>query len=316
MRLFFPLLILMVVLGSASVSVAYGAEITYRSPIETWYSYDCTNPSPNVFTKESPGGFSAYKYFGFIHRTKCYSTMLSYDISGLDKLSNTTQINYTIDSRASIVNHLTLGSNYNVSCKLLHFNSVDILAGAVIQTPDVYQTSFACTGLAGTVISNIVPFDSSKISQFQNGVVAGNTTFYLMVFPLYNATMLSNISSNNYQFGLQDFQRSLYVNGDGFNCALITGSGMCDFQAHPWKAIAIAYGADYIGPWFYVLVFFPFPFATYLITRNGTYAGFIGLGFMLFVESINPMIFEIALTMILISASFGFYEILKRRLLS
>lgn len=314
MRIILPLLALVIVI--VPVSVAYGAEITYRIPTPIWYSYDCSNPSPTVFTKDDPG-VSKFKYFSYFDNGKCYVILDNYDVSGLDTLTNATLLNYTSDSRANIPSNPSISYQYSTTCKLLHFNSPDLTAGAIIQTPDVYEPSFSCTGVLGNETKhNMVSLDSSIVSQFQNGVTGGNTTFSLMLFPELNNTMQSNLISNGYQYGLEDFGRSIYVNGDGFNCALIAGSGMCDFQEKPWKAIAIAFGADYIGEWFYVIAFFPFPMATYLITRNGTYAGFVGLSFMLFVEAINPMIFEIALTMILISASFGFYEVLKRRLLA
>lgn len=314
MRLFLPLLILIVVLGSASVSIAYGAEITYRSPIANWYSYDCTNPSPNVFTKEPPPGASQFKYFGFTTGSKCYATLLNYDVSGLTTISNTTALDFTVDSRSFIIDHPTLSNGYLPTCELYHFNHPDLLAGAIIQIPDVYKSSFICVNANSTAHEQVIILNSTEINNFQSNILGGNTTFSLMVFPQFNATMLSSISSNHFQYGLEKFDNALYVNGNGFNCAIIPGSGMCDFQNHPWTAIGIAFGSEWIGPWFYVIVFFPFPMATYLITRNGTYAGFLGLGIMLAIQTINPMIFQIALTMIFICASFGFYEVIKRRL--
>lgn len=313
MRLFLPLLILVMVATTTSFSVAYGAEITYRSPVNYWYSYDCSVGSPTVFNKELSGDISQYRYFGYTTGTKCFATLLDFDVSGLNAISNSTAMNFTIDSRGSIIDNRTLSSSYNTNCKILHFQHPDLLAGALITTPDVYKSSFACTNGLATV-NTVYTFDSSQIGNFENEEINGHYNFALMVFPQYNASMLSNLSTNSLTFGLERLQSSFYTNGEGFTCAIIPGSGLCDFEQKPWKAIAVAFGADYIGDWFTVIVFLPFPFVAYLVTRNGTYAGFVGLGIMGAIEAINPLVFQIALTMILISASFGFYEVLKKRL--
>jgi hypothetical protein len=296
-------------------SLAYGSEITYSSPIPDFYSYDCNDPSPHTFTKSDPG-VSKFKYFSYFNQNHCFSTLISYDVTGLGAISNATSVNIIINSKGSLITDTTKSNSYNVPCKLYYFNNPDLTSGAIIQVPQNYG-SFSCTGNStNPTKSNTVSLSPTQITAFQNSIKAGNYTFSVMVFPTLNATMQTNLNTNHYEYGIQKFQNSLYVNGDGFNCAIIAGSGMCNFLDKPWTAIAIAYGQEWIGPWFFVLVFFPFPMATYLITRNGTYAGFVGLGIMLAIQSISPTIFEIALTMILISASFGFYEVIKRRLLS
>ena len=52
----------------------------------------------------------------------------------------------------------------------------------------------------------------------------------------------------------------------------------------------------------------------YLTTRNGAYAGFVSMGLMITFTQIDRIVFEVSLTMILISAGFLLYEVIRKRL--
>lgn len=102
---------------------------------------------------------------------------------------------------------------------------------------------------------------------------------------------------------------------EGTNCMLVTASRQCGFFTEPWEALKTVLLADYIGQWFYVIIFLPIPMVIYLQTRNGAYAGFASLGLMLALhELVEQLVFETALSMIAIAAGFLFYEVLRKRL--
>ena len=116
--------------------------------------------------------------------------------------------------------------------------------------------------------------------------------------------------------GAEQIERglSLTVNATGSDCIYIQASRYCGFFESPWNAMKKILGEDYIGDWFYILIWFPIPMVVYLTTRNGTYAGFVGMGIMISIQTIDQTVFEISLSMIAISAGFLFYEILRKRL--
>ena len=97
-------------------------------------------------------------------------------------------------------------------------------------------------------------------------------------------------------------------------CVVIRASNWCNFYNDPWGAVKQTLGASYLGEWFYVLVFLPIPMSVFLITRNGAYAGFVCLPIILTVTTLDKVVIETALSLILIAAGFGFYEIIKKRL--
>jgi len=292
---------------------AFGSEITFSSDNPVWYSYDCSNTTPNTYTQDKPPFISAFKYFSYYH-AKCFVTMRNIDVSGMSGLANSTSMNMTIDTRGQLITNKLLSSHYNVPCKLFYFNNPTITDGVISQTPQ-NLASFSCTGTnPGTVQTILIPFNSTVRSTIQSNINSGNTTQAFMIFPLFNATMRSNIDTNNYEYGIEKHLLTFYVKGDGFNCAIIFGSGQCNFLNNPWAANEIAFGKDILGQWFYVVVFFPFPMACYLITRNGVYAGFVGLGIMLVITRIDKVVLEMALTMITIAAAFAFYEVIRKRL--
>lgn len=107
---------------------------------------------------------------------------------------------------------------------------------------------------------------------------------------------------------------SITLDVAGTNCAWVASSRLCGFTDNPWEAIKTILLYDYFGQWFYVLILLPIPMTIYLTTRNGAYAGFVSMGLMITFTQIDKVIFEVSLSMILISAGFLFYEVLRKRL--
>jgi len=135
-----------------------------------------------------------------------------------------------------------------------------------------------------------------------------------MLFPELNATMRSFLDSSNNDYALGKLDNSLIIVGEGFNCITIEASNWCDMYNDPWGAIKKALGEDYIGDWFYVFVFFPLPFMVFLVSRNGTYAGFVCLPILLFINTIDDVVFDISLALLALAGAFGFYEMIRKRL--
>ena len=100
------------------------------------------------------------------------------------------------------------------------------------------------------------------------------------------------------------------------NCMWVASSRMCGFADNPWEAVKTVLLADQMGQWFYVMILLPIPMTIYLTTRNGAYAGFASMGLILLFNELeqDPLIVEVALTMILIASGFLFYEVLRKRL--
>jgi len=207
----------------------------------------------------------------------------------------------------------TLSNNYIVPCDLFVFGSPTVTNGIISQTPTDYN-DFSCTGNSTDATQFItIPYTAGQITTLENHIGA-NDTYSIMVFPNFNATMRSDLDAGGHRYAVGNFKNDLNILGDGFYCMFIQASGMCNFYYEPWEAVKDVMGEDYIGDWFYVMIFFPLPMAVMLTTRNGAYAGFTGLGIMLVIQTIDQTIFEIALSMILISAGFGFYEVIRKRI--
>lgn len=236
-------------------------------------------------------------------------------MSGMTSISNSTIMNMTIDTRGDLVQSRTLSNHYSVNCQLLYFNNTSVVNGVITQTPQVFNSTSCTDSPPGSRVEHVVTFSNAQMSEIQSSLNSGQTNQMFMLLPNFNSTMRTNLDSSGYQFAIEKQGLSYYINGNGFNCELIQGSGFCNFLNKPWVANEIAFGKDIFGPWFYVIVFFPFPMVVYLITRNGVYAGFMGLAIMLVINTISPMIFEIALTMVAIAAAFAFYEVIRKRLL-
>lgn len=294
---------------------AYANEITFNSQAPSWFNFDCNATLPTSYYQIKPDGFSFFKYFSAYTNHKCYAVMETVDMSGMTNISNATVMNMTIDTRGSVISHQILSNHYSVNCDLLYFNNTSIVNGIITQTPQVFNSTSCTDSPTGARVEHVITFTPSQVSEVEASLNAGNNNQMFMLLPHFNATMQSSLDSSGYEFGIEKQGLAYYINGNGFNCELIQGSGFCNFLNKPWAANEIAFGKEIFGPWFYVIVFFPFPMVVYLITRNGVYAGFMGLAIMLVINTISPMIFEISLTMIAIAAAFAFYEVIRKRLL-
>ena len=58
----------------------------------------------------------------------------------------------------------------------------------------------------------------------------------------------------------------------------------------------------------------PLPMSVFLLTRNGTYAGFVCLPIILVIHTLDDVVFEISLTMIAVAVAFSLYEIIRKRI--
>ena len=295
-------------------TLAYAENIVYSNGYPSWYSYDCTDSTPSVWTQSDPDANKS-KYFSYTDGTTCHVMLLTYDLSDIQNIENTTSVSVLVDSQSMLLSDLDLSDNYQVPCDLVMFGNPTITGGVITQTP-VNINSFSCTGNNTSAIQEItIPYTAGQVTTFETDVQAGNFTYSLMIFPNFNATMRTDLSSNGYTYAVGKFSNELAVTGDGFNCAVIQASNWCNFYNTPWESVKKALGEDYIGDWFYVLVFMPIPMSVFLLTRNGAYAGFVSLPVMLVITTIDQVVIEVALSMLFIAGGFGFYEIIRKRLM-
>lgn len=294
-------------------SMAYAENIVYTNAVPKWYEYDCTDSLPDVWNEGDPDA-NKWKYFSYVYENNCFATLLSFDLVDIANIENTTSISYSLDSNGVLITDRTLSDNYEVSCDLLYFDheTPDELLSI---TPEVFE-SFSCSGdpPLGEVQQISMNFTGTQFNQIQTEIQDGNFTLSFMIFPHFNSTMLSNLDANNYEYGVEKHKNDLSITGDGFVCYVIQASNFCNFLHQPWDAVGKALGSDIIGDWFLVIIFFPIPMCVFLMTRTGLYAGFVGLGVMLVIETLHHAIFEVALSMVLICAGFGFYDIIRKKI--
>ena len=88
----------------------------------------------------------------------------------------------------------------------------------------------------------------------------------------------------------------------------------CGLFDNPFEAISNAFLKEWIGDWYLVLIFVPFPISAIIITKNFTYGGFLGIIMTGTLETIYPTAFEIALTLISISVGLVFVETIYKRI--
>ena len=295
-------------------SFAFAENIVYTNALPQWYEYDCTSGSPSTWTQADPNA-NRWKYFSYVYENNCYANMFTFNFDGIADIYNATEIIYYMDTNGVLISNRTLSNNYQVSCDLLFFGDISDESDPLVQTP-VNMTQFSCTGSPplAQVQETTYNFTQAHINLISNNIQATNYTLSFMVFPHFNSTMLTNLDNNDYEYGIEKHQNDFSITGGGFLCAVIQESNFCNLFNEPWQAIGKALGSDIIGDWFYVIVFFPIPMCVFLATRTGLYAGFVGLGIMLVIETIDQTVFEIALSMIAICAGFGFYDIIRKRL--
>ena len=298
-----------------TIPLAYAENIVLTNSHPVWYEYDCDESLPNSWTKSFPNQ-NKYKYFSYTDGTECHVILFTYDLSDLRNLDNVTNVSVGIDSRSLLLNDLDASDIFSIDCTLLNFDSgFDIDADSTFGVPTIYN-SFSCTGTNSTQVQQItIPFDANQLDAFERNVEEFQVLDYTFaVLPDFPAAMRANLTASNYEYAIGKYANELDITGDGFNCAVISASNWCNFFNAPWEGVKKALGEDFIGDWFYVLVFFPLPMAVFLITRNGAYAGFVCLPIMLVIHTIDQVVFEISLSMILIASAFGFYEIVRKRL--
>ena len=98
-------------------------------------------------------------------------------------------------------------------------------------------------------------------------------------------------------------------------CFATTESNMCGLFSNPWDAIKHVFFVDYLGEWFIVIVYFPPVVVIFLLTRNGTYAGLVGLFVIASTNQADSLPVEIALTLLAISGGFAFFEVFRKRVM-
>jgi len=300
-----------IVVFSGLFQIANAEKIVYSNTYPTWYSYDCTDSAPSTWTQQQPPEGNAWKYFNF-YNGDCFGNMLTFNLDDLANIENVTAITYYVDSRALVPNNNTANDQYQVNCKLLYFAD-ESLTSTISLSPDIIN-SFDCTGTAGQVQEIIIPYSSAQNTTLTNAIQAGEFQQSFMIWGDFNSTVRTSLDSNDDLFGVGKFRNELSITGDGFNCVTIQSSNWCNFYNEPWEAVKKALGEDYIGQWFYVFIFFPFPISVFLITRNGAYAGFVCLPIILIINTIDQVVYEISLSMIFIASAFGFYEMIRKKI--
>jgi hypothetical protein len=105
------------------------------------------------------------------------------------------------------------------------------------------------------------------------------------------------------------------VNGEEVPCFATNESQMCGFISNPWNAIKHALFVDYLGDWFVAVVYFPIISLVFILTRNFTYTGLIGMFIVIGTDQAESLPFEISITLIAISAGLAFFEVIRKRVM-
>lgn len=296
---------------SAFFVPVFADKIVYTNTFPTWFSYDCTDSAPSSWTYQDDPPANIWKYFNY-YDGNCYGNLLTFDFSDLANVENVTSITYYVDSRGLALDNFSANADYQLNCKLLYFANEDTTADISL-SPTVIN-SFDCTGTAGEVQEITIPYSAGQNTTLTTAIQAGQFLQSFMIWGDYNSTLRTALDNNGDTFATGKFKNEIEINGDGFNCITIEASNWCNFWNEPWNAVKKALGEDYIGDWFYVFVFLPFPFTVFLLTRNGAYAGFVCLPIIYVITTIDQVVFEIALSMIIIASAFGFYEMLRKKI--
>lgn len=296
----------------------FGESLFYSNSYPTWYSYPCADNSPTDLTHNAPADkriANVWRYFSYYDESiqTCYVTVHTFDFRDLNKLYDTTSINYHTDTRSMNPNDLSIIDSNAIICELYYLGNPDTTTNINV-SPTLIASAFDCTENTGQVITALIPFSPGNNSTIQTHIQAGNFTQSFVLFPQLNATMRAFLDTENHDYALGKLDNTLEINGEGFNCVTIEASNWCNMYGDPWGAIKKALGEDYIGQWFYVFVFFPLPFMVFLVSRNGTYAGFVCLPILLFINTIDKVVFEISLSFIALAGAFAFYDLIRKRL--
>ncbi len=312
-------LIVSLVSVSSLISLSYAETIHYSNSYPVWYSYSCSDTSPTSLTFLSPPDkrtANVWKYFSFYDESeqKCYASVHTFDFQDLVNLENTTSITSYVDTRSLNPSDLSVVDTNAINCELYYLGNIDT-SSDYSGSPTLIASAWDCTETSGQVIEAIIPFSPSNNATLTSAIQAGNFTQSFIIFPELNATMRSFLDSNNNDYAIAGLRNNLELMGDGFDCIIIEASNWCNMYNDPWGAVKKALGEDYIGDWFYVFVFFPLPIMVFLVSRNGAYAGFVCLPILLFINTIDQVVFEISLSLMTLAAMFGFYELLRKRLI-
>lgn len=96
-------------------------------------------------------------------------------------------------------------------------------------------------------------------------------------------------------------------------CFATTESNMCGFASNPWGAIKHAMFVDYLGDWFIAIVYFPIIAVIFVLTRNGTYTGLVGITIVAGTNQAETLAFEVTLPLVAISTGLAFFEVMRKR---
>lgn len=99
-----------------------------------------------------------------------------------------------------------------------------------------------------------------------------------------------------------------------YKCYETFQSGFCGLFEDPLDAISNAFLKEYLGEWYIVLIFTPFPISAIILTKNFTYGGFVGLIMTGTLNTMDPMAFDIAMYMVAVSTGMVFIDMIYKRL--
>lgn len=132
--------------------------------------------------------------------------------------------------------------------------------------------------------------------------------FYFLVFVLTSTVFFTS------GIAFADHTNATYtIDNQTVPCFATTNSSMCGFIDNPWGAIKHVLFVDYLGEWFIAIVYFPIIIVVFVLTKNGTYTGLVGLFVVASTNQADTLPIEVALPLLLISGGFAFYEALRKR---
>lgn len=126
----------------------------------------------------------------------------------------------------------------------------------------------------------------------------------LIFFSVFNSPETSFATHSNQTYSIE---------GNDVPCFATAESNMCGFFSQPWDAVKHVLFVDYLGDWFIAIVFFPIYAVVFLLTKNATYAGLIGVTIVAGTNQAESLAFEVMIPLIAISTGLAFFEVIRKR---
>lgn len=310
--------VLLVLVFSLSVAalfpVAYaGTVATFSSP-SSLIKTDCTSFDASPYS--SSDDISISTFFKKISSDLCVMRVFVFDVS---EYPDETQV---LDSRLEFTSQLSLSNSTVVSstCSIyfLAYNGMILNDLSENDLDTVFndhstplKTNFDCSSkLKGKYFS--LDNNPTLIQKIQTQIDNDSPVFSVYILPNFAVV---NDNDNGLIFSILDILEPEISITSNIPCWRLDNTSMCNLFKDPWDALGQAFGKEWIGDWFYLLIFMPFPMVIFITTKNGGFAGLATLIILVSVNTIDQLVLEVVLTLIFICVGFGLYELYRKRLI-